>query len=664
MDIAVVLVLLCTAAPGAHSTLPDVDMTAPPEATSALALLSPFLATHKSTLLVVGQVNWTRAFLWGLSTETSWVLIPDERAQSDQYLKNFGVNNNCTALVVTDKPTDLYTWMGRRASLVGGCRFLFWVTLRSDKQLALPKVLSYLLCIKPTGLAVTSPNGSTTLYTVVPKYCVNGSLKLVEVDRWSSADQSWQGADVVFRVFDRFCSRWRPPVAEESLTIYVIRTAKEKRLPEYFKTIRSKIVNLPWKVNLLTTSYSPDNYLTDTITEVWQRIDHCKLFAAFIDMGDPKSIDPKKISALAEKGMFEISAFVPAGFGPVANPLDAIRVEFSPAVWMGTALAALSTAAALACIIRRDRGAALLLALAPLLGQAPGTPPPAGRALRPLLGVWLLVCVVLVAAYQGLLLGELSTTRAPGEINSLRELSKTGLPIYVALSAVNLLETELLSDFDLHKIFAATNVGKALQHVAQYRNCAMIAIQDRTLRRLLQPLTIPQKKVHAFGLVAEFRRVFAVWSPGSPLGELSRATHERLDEAGILDHWENKLDEGNKVALGRYLLSLQQERALTLKHVAPAFYVLFIGLTLATLVLGVELATGRWCGAGRRTTPARWPAGSTRLSGGQDVLRCRPAAAMRLRARGGPLDPRAGGRRAPDIPLVQLHGGPRRTAWQ
>ncbi|KAE8746760.1 Ionotropic receptor 161, partial [Frankliniella occidentalis] len=332
------------------------------------------------------------------------------------------------------------------------------------------------------------------------------------------------------------------------------------------------------------------------------------------------------------------------------------------------------TAAALACTLRRDRGAALLLALAPLLGQAPGTPPPAGRALRPLLGVWLLVCVVLVAAYQGLLLGELSSERLRGEINSLRALKETGLRIYVAWGSILLIEKELFTD-TTNNIYFTPNVGEILQHVAQHRNCALIAVQDRALQRLLQPLTIPQKKVHSFPIVAGKRKLIASWTPGSPLGELSRSAYELLDQAGILDYSENKLDEGNKVALARYLVSLQQVRALTLKHMAPAFYVLFIGLALATLVLGVELATARWCGAqGRTVTPAgqrpRGPA-LTRLYGRQNIRRRRPAAALRPRARGGPpQDPVAyqrGGdsRLAPDIPLVQLqHRGPRRTAWR
>ncbi|KAE8746759.1 Ionotropic receptor 162 [Frankliniella occidentalis] len=676
MGITVVLVLIFTAAPGAHSALPDVDMTAPPEATSALALLSPFLAAQTSTLLILGQVNWTGAFLRGLSSETSRVLLPDERAENDQYLDNFGVGNNCTALVVADEPAEPYSWMERKFRLINGCRYLFWVTTKKDKQLAPPKDLSIALCVKPTGLAVTTRNGSTTLFSVVQQSHIKGSPILLEVDRWSPSDERWEQTGALLRVFGSFCSSWRPPAAGESLTVYEITKDEKTPLPEYFKTLRAKIMDLPWTLNTKSTPLLIDNYLSDIVVESWQKIDHCQLSLIFAEY-DALGVNLRKVSVMAEKGTFEISAFVPAGFGPAVNPLDAVLVEFSPAVWLGTALAALCIAAALACTLRRDRGAALLLALAPLLGQAPGTPPPAGRALRPLLGVWLLVCVVLVAAYQGLLLGKLYTARAHTEVNSLLSLKKTGLPIYVTWGSHNVLAKEFYTEPDIkHKLHLATDVSKTLQHVAQHRNCALIAVHDRALQRLLQPLTIPQKKVHSFPIVPDNRRLIAAWTHGSPLGELSHLTYERLDQAGILDHWEDKLDEGNKVALARYLVSLQQVMALTLKMMAPAFYVLFIGLALATLVLGVELATARWCGAqGRTVTPAgqrpRGPA-LTRLYGRQNVRRRRPAAALRPRARGGPpQDPVAGqrsgdSRLVPDISLVQLqqHRGPRRTAWR
>ncbi|KAE8746762.1 Ionotropic receptor 160, partial [Frankliniella occidentalis] len=338
MDITVVMVLIFSAAPGAHSTLPDVDMTAPPEATSALALLSPFLAAQTNTLLILGQVNWTGAFLRGLSSETSWVLFPDERAENDRYLDNFGVGNNCTALVVADEPADLYAWMDRKFRLINGCRYLFWSTTKKDKQLAPPKVLSITLCIKPTGLAVTTRNGSTTLFSVVRQHRVKDPPILLEVDRWSPLDGRWEQTGGLLRVFGPFCISWRPPAAGESLTVYEIIKDGETPLPEYFKTLRAKIMDLPWTLNTKSTPFFNDNYLSGIILESWQKIDHCQLSLIFAE--DYESVmDSRKVSVMAEKGTFEISAFVPAGFGPAINPLDAVLVEFSPAVWLGTALA-------------------------------------------------------------------------------------------------------------------------------------------------------------------------------------------------------------------------------------------------------------------------------------------------------------------------------------
>ncbi|KAE8746761.1 Ionotropic receptor 161, partial [Frankliniella occidentalis] len=163
---------------------------------------------------------------------------------------------------------------------------------------------------------------------------------LLEVDRWSPSDGRWEQTGALLRVFGPFCSSWRPPAAGESLTVYEITRDGETPHREYFKTLRAKIMDLPWTLNTKSTTFFNDSYLSDIIVESWKMMDNCQLSLIFNE-DDELGMNSRKVSVMAEKGTFEISAFVPAGFGPAINPLDAVLVEFSPAVWLGTALAAL-----------------------------------------------------------------------------------------------------------------------------------------------------------------------------------------------------------------------------------------------------------------------------------------------------------------------------------
>ncbi|KAE8751597.1 Ionotropic receptor 156 [Frankliniella occidentalis] len=471
MDFLVVLaltaLLLSTGAPGVLSALAVDDTPVnSPEATSALALLSPYLRSQRTTLIIIGQVNWTSAFLRGLHSEATWVLLPGEdeavfRKQFDDGV----VDNNILAMVVADKPKDPSSWL--QNDHVSYARFLFWMTLGPGIEDFISKVPHFLFsaCIQPTALAITAPNGSTTLYSVAQQDCGRRAPRLVKVDQWSTSRKSWRQRDVVLAVFGPFCSEWQPPAANRSASVF--RQAADGRaslFAELYAISKEKTRLLPWNITITSTiSLTSSNF--ETLTFVLTRaIRQCRLDLAYVEEGFAGRFDTRLAVILPEKKMHPVTVYVPAGLGPAVNPLDAVLVEFSPAVWLGTVLAALFTASALACILRRDRGAALLLALAPLLGQAPGTPPPAGRALRPLL------------------------------------------------------------------------------------------------------------------------------------------------EAGILDHWEDDLDEGNRVLSARHLSALKRVLPLSLQHMAPAFYMLLVGLVVAAVVFAVELATAK-LGRARQspgTATLRW----------------------------------------------------------
>ncbi|KAK3925475.1 Protein slit [Frankliniella fusca] len=300
---------------------------------------------------------------------------------------------------------------------------------------------------------------------------------------------------------------------------------------------------------------------------------------------------------LPDRSLHHIVAIVPAGLGPVVNPLSAVALEFSPAVWLCTALAALGTAAALAWALRRDRGAALLLALGPLLGQAPPPPPAASRSLHPLLGAWLLVCVVLVAAYQGLLLGMLSSARPRGEIDSLQALKDSGLSIHLTLGGLRRMQgSDLLAELmDRGTVLSFSSVPDFLLNMALHKNSALIVLFDRNVQRLVNRLSIPDIKLHTFPLGRQHIKIIAWAAHGSPFAGPITTTYRRLVAGGLLQHWENVLDEPGRRARARHLVSLPLAAPLTLDNMKPAFVVLAAGFALAGLVFAIELLVA-WSG--------------------------------------------------------------------
>ncbi|KAE8746734.1 Ionotropic receptor 159 [Frankliniella occidentalis] len=611
MDVLAVvplLVLVCAGAPGVLSALAVADLPVhAPEATSALALLSPYVRSQRASLIIIGQVNWTGAFLRGLGSETTWVVLQGEEDEA-VFRKRFDddvMETNIVAMVVADNPKDPASWLQKDHP--GYARLLYWLTVGPGMEEAIPKIphFSIPMCTRPVGMAVTAPNGSTTLYSVAQQDCGKNAPTLLKVDQWSTSRQSWQQTDAIFALFKPFCSEWQSPPANNSVIVFKLSTdGEESPFSRLFDIFVRNDRSLPRNLNLSSyASFNSNSFSFETMNfEVGRAREQCRLSVAYIEDGVVGRFDSRTVSIMTERKMYPVTVYVPAGLGPAVNPLGAVLVEFSPAVWLGTALATLSTAAALACTLRRDRGAALLLALAPLLGQAPGTPPPAGRALRPLLGVWLLVCVVLVAAYQGLLLGELSTERPRGEINSLRDLEASGLPVYLTWNVVGLGDNiwDSFPESLRRNKHSALMDKKTLRLVARHRNCAVITLQDRLVQRLVHSLTKPpHRKLHSFTIGSETLKIVAFWSRGSPLGERMALAYSRLDEAGILDHWEDDLDEGYRVLSARHLSALKRALPLSLQNMAPAFYVLLNGIVLASVVFVVELVTAKWGRAGQ-----------------------------------------------------------------
>ncbi|KAE8746432.1 Ionotropic receptor 157, partial [Frankliniella occidentalis] len=233
MDVLVVLALaalLITGAPGVFSALAvDDTPVVSPEASSAMALLSPYVRSQRTTLIIIGQVNWTSAFIRGLHSEATWVLLPGE--DEDVFLNQFYTNAmdaNIVAMVVADKPRDPLSWLQNKHAPYARCLFWMTVGVGVGTEDVISKVnFSISALARPIGLAVTAPDGSTTLYSVTQLVPNRRAQKLLKVDQWSTSRQSWQRSDAVFGVFSPFCREWQQPLANES--VYLFRLAADER---------------------------------------------------------------------------------------------------------------------------------------------------------------------------------------------------------------------------------------------------------------------------------------------------------------------------------------------------------------------------------------------------------------------------------------------------
>ncbi|KAK3921879.1 Glutamate receptor ionotropic, NMDA 2B [Frankliniella fusca] len=592
MTAVFLLALLLAGTPGALGAVPTpVAPAVTNEAASALQLLSPFLLSQNCTLLIFGSANWTGSFVRALPPSVSRTLLPDAARFWERRFQHHTTTENRVFLIVAESPADPRQLLKKYLSYE---RTLFWfkgggfdaVTLANRK---------YILCARPMAFVVTVPNGSSTVYAVSATNCFEFlSPQFRAEDHWSPATRRWQHGGSLFTYFRPFCLNWRPPPTGEPLRMLEQSMDMSSTVSKLAQTVKQGLSAVLWKKEWNTVSWS----LVDQIVR------ECRLDAIFTEVGTPDLT--RNDFQLPDRAMHQIMAIVPAGLGPVVNPLSAVALEFSPAVWLGTALAAMGTAAALACTLRRDRGAALLLALAPLMAQPPPPPPrPPGPALRPLLGAWLLVCVVLAAAYQGLLLGMLSSARPRGEIDSLQALEDSGLSIHWTRGVPRRMRgSDSLAELvDRGTFLPSSSVPDFLLNMALHKNSALIILYDRNVQRLVNTLSIPDRRLHTFPLGWQHIKIIAWATRGSPLVGPITTTYRRLEAGGLVQHWENVLDEPGRRARARHLVSLPLAAPLTLDNMKPAFVVLAAGLALAGFVFAIEQLVAWSWPAGRRAGP-------------------------------------------------------------
>ncbi|KAK3912703.1 putative deoxyhypusine synthase [Frankliniella fusca] len=456
------------------------------------------------------------------------------------------------------------------------------------------------LCYSTIYMVVTSSAGTTHLLTPSPSLCsVSWSAK--ELDR-CGASAPWPWPRLRVRPLPVLCTHWN-----------ATHTAADSRNSLAIIASQSQMMNwaaldhhFGYGEELSRRLHVPLRKQLNQHERVYELANSCNLSAYLVIESIP--LVTYAHLTFGDVGIKDTMVVVPSGVARVPQPLRAVTAEFSGHLWAATAVGLLAVILAMAgAWVCRGRAplpalaAAALEATAPLLAQAP----PARPAHRPLTAVWLLMTVVIAAAYQGLLLREL--TAPAREINSLEDLERSGLDVRVS-TALQHFEDSLLTPAlrDRARYFETAQLPSHLHHVSDGRNAAVVlASNTLNMAALVQHARERPKRMHMFELPAWSMQASGVFTKGSPLQDAFISIDLRVTGAGLKQKFWKKLVDAfhgsNRDP------SSGEIRALSLRQLLPAFILLGAGHCLAALALAVEVLVHRY--ARREPLPRQFISG-------------------------------------------------------
>ncbi|KAE8751708.1 Ionotropic receptor 122 [Frankliniella occidentalis] len=586
VHLGILIVVLCWA--GARAALHPANTSAAPGAECVASLVFSILPPDDSCLIVHGDAQLVGPLLQELGGARQ-TLVTDPRNLYDRLrcelyaTPKFAVVGMASAVQLS----EFVAHIGGMAPMSG---LVLWT--RAPSLLA---VLQHLraargmvwLCAMNFDLVVSAPDGTSLLGRLTGDECVAHlpSLGVQAIDRCTSGP-GWQQ-----RQWHKLCSEWQPPKKGPRLGVYAFKPkgTDSDSAPES-QIVRQVTVALSRRQPFNVSWYESFRHIPDALGR-------CSVAVCFMDRAIPV-IDYPHIRFAGFK-ITPVIAVVPAGAGLRLVPLRAVTAEFSAELWIATALALLFMTAAVAVAwttLGRPPLAALAVAIlqtvAPLLGQSP----PGRTAHRPLSAVWLLMSVVLAAAYQGLLLREL--TSPPPEISSLEEVFQSGMDVY----ADSILH--VLDHIRHHKgkrnpqpvFLEQRDVPGALQIVADRRNSAVLCFANGYCNYIVSH-EASGGRLHAFTVPrSHYITGEVVYSSKSPLtGPLKRVIGA-VRGGGLTWHHEDvvtrrlrRTSSANHTAhAGR------RTRPLSVGHMMPAYCLLSVGLTLGLLVFALEVLSDAW----------------------------------------------------------------------
>ncbi|KAJ1523146.1 hypothetical protein ONE63_001039 [Megalurothrips usitatus] len=378
----------------------------PAEADCALAVLSPQLqpaGPYAARLVVTGNARWLNTFLARLPAvaTVSSLSIGHDAFSGGPASALYDVSTpSSLVLVAADTPSDLAAAAGAMF-LPDLTRALLWTSMWNTPSAAdLSRITSVLPfpCLLDVRMAVTSEDGVTHFYRLTNTTCGRRGGWAAPMDVWSPV----AGASRLQRVpalWPRPCHAWQPPPAGHPHTFI---TLVDDLMTDSTISTVDRVLD---SVEALGQRFLRRTVRSPAVPALLPLLLGCRLSG--LAYSRPLTPLLHVGTAAYPWRMLGSVVAVPAGLGPTVSPLIAVTTEFTNGLWLATAGAALTVAAAHTaariCQPSSGRGGwvtswSLLQTLAPLVSQTP-TVRPRG-ALRPLYASWLFVCIVVTAAYQ------------------------------------------------------------------------------------------------------------------------------------------------------------------------------------------------------------------------------------------------------------------------
>ncbi|KAE8736646.1 Ionotropic receptor 266 [Frankliniella occidentalis] len=589
------------------------DVNATHETLCALALIPPHLqlagnnasATHAPRLYVFGKTDWLSEFLQRFPTVASVYLFSGRYTTRFSDFIRAGMMPSYSIALVLDDAYDPMPLIPYRV------RTVRWVSLTSQlnpllrelkKQPVPPKT-----CHRYVRFAMTlRPAGLTHVYAgiYVCDYKRPTRLTLDAMGVWSSVTGWSSPAETLF---PPPCLSWQPPTIDERpLTAEMFALASMRYDPNNKAMVRAVQETESYEIlRVLQRSYGlafdiEPEFSRDTYHPM-RSADWCRLDLASC-LGTTDRIDVLLHSELSVFA-WEFDALlgvVPKGAGEPYHMFHSLTVEFTAGVWTVLGAAVLVVAACLH-LARRDESVehAVLVALAPLLGQPFDSRCGAGP-LRPVLGGWLLTCVVVVAAYQGQLLGYLTDPPRNREINSWKDWLESDL-FYIARGPIPM-DSEFLSQWGVpgltpERFRSGFTDEQMFVETATRRDCGFLYdknLYEFAVTRLSKNIS---SRLNVFTRLEEFSLQTCFFTTkGSPFEVPLRKLLGRMWAAGL----QNKMNASRKRQIyhNRENLTLSRVTRISSSNLAPVLWIYAVGNLLSFVSFSVEANVFKYPQAG------------------------------------------------------------------
>ncbi|XP_034239038.1 uncharacterized protein LOC117643960 [Thrips palmi] len=522
----------------------------------------------------MGKAHWLGALLPRLPTYMTVAIVDADRPASMARLAWAMRNDNCLLLFAEDRPSGLAHAILHHVLTFS--RKLLWAstnsTRPSDEDLAQAESGLLQTCSLEAVIALTSKDGSTT-FSKAESLC---RYREQAVERWLPA-AGWQSNAPLFAPR---CSSWTRSSPPGTITLHYNRPySKSQNLLDH--PINQVMITLADRMGERFVSiYSGDGNFSGPMDLAL----NCRLdvMALARPLHHVVHVPPHLVAFPWE--MMRVVMVVPSDMGRSRGLFHTLTGELQPPVWAAVVAAAVVVLVGLTLLSRgRPRGrraADVLNVLAPLLGSpSRGVLAPQ----RPLSGSWMLVCIVLVAAYQGTLLSRLSNGAPVEQLMSYADLMETNLSV---LAPDAMFDDALPPELYPRLIYtSALSNEMQLSEMAQRRDAAKLLSVD--FINSLVPFMVPVKLLHAFTVPTRFARSIFLTAKNSPYEEPLRQILGRAHASGLLCHW-NSMGDFNISRTKQREKLVDRHKPLGWRNVRALFTVWAAGLAAALAAFAVE----------------------------------------------------------------------------